>query len=425
MRAPRPPSSLPGSAPLDALICPGPPAMSTRRLPNKRPSPGGIARGPEPLPHLPSEIWMMILESLPPSFFQKDIRRLALSKRWYSLAFPIFYPRIEYTPRVISRLVHRKSKSLDRSRAMLRKSLRCVNIVLDGVPGEDAELVRFNTPANLARFCLMLLEFRELDEVRFAARWPNRAWPADPLQSDYLCIRTLEPYLSLLTHVTALDLDLCGTDIVACPGPRHVYGYGYGYGYGHSYGHSYGHGHGRGEGEGAAASPVHFCEHVRPLLSRLRSLRLRMRSICHTALVPLDGRPVALRELRVSLYLGRVSENNPKLNSSRTCPRTAGSRARTVPMNEMRAAMRALVVQMPAPARAEMVHLAPTGEVHIWDAVTDRCVRDPSEKPMRLPLCFEPTRSRFCFSAHADASPSGDHAAMDGMLTSSSDDMSS
>ncbi|KAL2174382.1 uncharacterized protein P884DRAFT_263715 [Thermothelomyces heterothallicus CBS 202.75] len=364
--------------------------------------------GPEPLPHLPSEIWMMILESLPPSFFQQDIRRLALSKRWYSLAFPIFYPRIEYTPRVISRLVHRKSKSLDRSRAMLRKSLRCVNIVLDGVPGEDAELVRFNTPANLARFCLMLLEFRELDEVRFAARWPNRAWPADPLQPDYLCIRTLEPYLSVLTHVTALDLDLCGTDIVACPGPGHGYGYG----------------HGHGHGDGAAATPVHFCEHVRPLLSRLRALRLRMRSICHTALVPLDGRPVTLRQLRLSLYLGRVSENNPKLNSSRTCPRAGGSRERTVPMNEMRAAMRALVVDMAPPARAEMVHLAPTGEIHVWDAGTDRCSRDPSEKPMRFPLCFEATRSRFCFSTHADDLASGDHAGVGGMLSSSSDDMS-
>lgn len=350
---------------------------------------------------------MMILECLPPSFFQQDIRRLALSKRWYSLAFPIFYPRIEYTPRVISRLVNRKSKSLDRSRAMLRKSLRCVNIVLNGVPGEDAELVRFNTPANLARFCLMLLECRELDEVRFAARWPNRAWPADPLQTDYLCIRTLEPYLSVLTHVTALDLDLCGTDIVACSSRRHGYG------------------HGHGHGDDTIATPVHFCEYVRPLLSRLRALRLRMRSICHTALVPLEGREVTLQELRLSLYLGRVSENNPKLNSSRTCPRTAGSRTRTVPINDMRAAMMALVVRMAPPARAEMVHLAPTGEVHVWDAATDRCTRDPSEKPMRFPLCFEATRSRFCFSAHAGYLASAGHAGLDGMHTSSSDDMSS
>ncbi|KAL2147947.1 hypothetical protein VTI28DRAFT_2 [Corynascus sepedonium] len=355
---------------------------------------------PVPLPHLPSEVWIMILESLPPSFFQEDIRRLALSKRWYSLAFPVFYPRIEYTPRVISRLVHRKSRTLDRSRAMLRKSLRCVNIVLDGVPGrDDAELMRFNTPANLARFGIMLLEFHELAEVRFAARWPNRAWPADPLQPDYLSIRSLEPYLSLLTHVTALDLDLCGTDIVG--------------------------GGGDSGGRGQTPAVVHFCDHVRPLLSRLRALRLRMRSICRAALTPLDvgGSPanVTLRELRLSLYLGRVSENNPKLNASRTCP--PPTRGRIVPLDEMRAAVRTLARHMAEPRRAEMVHLAPTGEVHVWDASTERCYRDWSEKPMRLPLCFEAGRSRSCFSENAHSWDSNDHLNVGGIPSSDSDDI--
>jgi hypothetical protein len=328
---------------------------------------------PGPTPQLPAEIWMMILEHLPPSFFQQDLRRLALSKRWYSLAFPTFYPRIEYTPRVISRLVHRKSKSLDRSRALLRKSLRCVNIVLDGVGppppagAGDPDMVCFNTPSNLARFCLMLLEFRELKEVRFAARWPNRAWRADPLQPDYLSLRSLEPYLSLLTHVTALDLDLCGTDVVADD----------------------------------AGGTVHFCEYVRPLLSRLKTLRLRMRSICQTALRPLEGQPVTLRRLRLSLYLGKVSDNNPKLNSSRQC---GGWRLRewTSPMNELRAQMRVLVKDMVEPRQAEMVHLAPSGEVHVWDASTGVCVRDWSEKTRTFPLCFEEHCQGSCFNENAD-----------------------
>ncbi|KAH6620634.1 hypothetical protein B0J18DRAFT_202974 [Chaetomium sp. MPI-SDFR-AT-0129] len=367
--------------------------------------------GPAPIPHLPSEIWLMVLECLPPSFFQQDIGRLAVSKRWYSLAFPAFYPRIEFTPRVISRLVHRKSPAMDETRAMLRKSLRCVDIVLDGLPEQppalpdeyepDTDLVCFNTPANLVRFSVMLLEYRELKTVRFAARWPNRAWPADPLQTDYLNIRSLQPYLSVLTHITSLDLDLCGTDIL-------------------------------GEDDGAAAagddddsdnsddndndntdasSPIHFCNFIRPLLSRLTTLRLRMRSICALALQPLAGRPVTVRNLSLSLYLGRVSENNPKLNASRMCPRL-GLRGftRNVSLLEMQSAMRELIEDMPvatpvstrgmgtgpgiAPGpgrgrRAEIVHLAPSGEVHVWDAATDVCVRDVSVEPMRLPLCFE------------------------------------
>ncbi|KAK4239187.1 hypothetical protein C8A03DRAFT_43148 [Achaetomium macrosporum] len=344
----------------------------------------------KPMPHLPPEIWMIILEHLPASFFQRDIRRLFLCKSWYSLAFPAFYPRIEYTPRVISRLVHRKSPSLDRTRALLRKSLRCVNIVLDpGLgwcpppgrrggggggggrvvvgAGGDPKTACFNTPSNLTRFGLMLLEFRELKAVRFTARWPNREWRADPLQASYLNMNSLHPYISpLLTHVTSLDLDLCGTDIVD-----------------------------------DAGGTVHFCWHVRPLLSRLRSLRLRMRRICHKALWPLENQPVTLGELSLNLYLGRVSDHNPKLNSSLSCSPLRDSSGAN-PMDEMRGMMKPLVREMVEPRRAEIVHLAPNGEVHIWDASTDVCVRDPSEKPRRFPMCFDMEPGRPCFSESVD-----------------------
>ncbi|KAG7285585.1 hypothetical protein NEMBOFW57_010214 [Staphylotrichum longicolle] len=352
----------------------------------------------------------MILEHLPPSFFQQDIRRLALSRRWYSLAFPAFYPRIEYTPRVISRLVHRKSAALDRSRALLRKSLRSVHIVLEGlppittlVPGSgggggatagDPDLAVYNTPSNLARFLLMLFECHELTRIHFTARWQNQSWRADPLQhrsgggsssssggsgsggrgggGGYLCIHTLEPYLGLLTNVTSLDLDLCGTDVVDITG-----------------------------------HPVHFCESVRPLLGRLKTLRLRLRRICHFALWPLEGEgegkggAVTLGELRLSVYLGRVSENNPKLNASSSCASPAGW-GWSSPMDELRARMRALVKVMREPRRAVMEHLAPSGEVHVWDANTGVCARYGSEKPRRFPLCFEEQLSRTCFSENAD-----------------------
>src|SRR5262249_22943769 len=146
---------------------------------------------------------------LPPSFFQQDIGRLTLSRHWYALALPSFYPRIEYTPRVISRLIHRKSLALERS---LSESLRSVNIVLDGgllPPGlgaaaaggsdsdPDTAVVCFNPPANLTRFSNLLANIHGLQAVRFAARWQNRDWPADPLHPACLPLRSLEPYLDL------------------------------------------------------------------------------------------------------------------------------------------------------------------------------------------------------------------------------------
>jgi len=365
-----------------------------------------------PITHLPSEILMLILEHLPASFFQQDLGRLALSRRWYSLAFPVYYPRIELTPRVISRLVHRKSKALDKARAQLRKTLRCANIVVTGKsanttdsdslwrrvsPGgeqrglgwggggrwgwEDAATACFNTSRNLCRLYLLLHECRELRTVRFTAGWQNLAWRADPLQPNYLCLHSLEPYLTLMTHVTALDLDLCGTDVV-----------------------------------NAAGQTAHLCDHLRQLLSRLRTLRLRTRSICRVALWPLEDQPVTLRELTVNVYLGHVSENNPKLNSSRTCslwePRRWDS-----PMDELRAGMTALVKRMPEPRRVEMVHLAPSGEVHVWDALTDACSRDWSERPRQFPLCFEPESRRPCFREHADDGVWGEEVGLAGIFT--------
>jgi hypothetical protein len=273
--------------------------------------------------------------------------------------------------------VHRKTQSLDRTRAQLRKSLRCVNIVIEGTGGVgqpnqpgggggDPDLACFNTPSNLARFCLMLLEFQELKALRFTARWQNREWRADPLQARYLCITSLKPYLSLLTNLTSLDLDLCGTDIAPDLG-----------------------------------LPVHFCPHLRPLLSRLTSLRLRLRSICHLALWPLDGQPVTLAQLSLSLYLGRVSDYNPKLNASRSC----SSPGWIAPLDEMRSSMKALVKVMAEPRRAEMVHLAPSGEVHVWDASTEVCVRDWSERPRTFHWDFGLDPKRPCFSEGADEWP--------------------
>lgn len=309
-----------------------------------------------PVSRLPPEIWLLILECLPPSFFQEDIRRLALSRRWYSLAFPTFFPRIEYTPKVISRLVNRKSKAWNKARAMLRKSLRTVNIVLDGMaPWSDLENMCFDTASNLITFCAMLLEFRELRTVCFTARWPNRQWLADPLQVDYLPLKSIQPFIGILaSHLTVLDLDLCGTAVTD---------------------HS----------RGSPRTPAHFCPCIKPLLSRLHTLRLRTRCICREAVRPLQGQMLSIKDLTVNIYLGKVSDTNPKLNSARLC-RSPNSWEWINPANELRSELKSLAAKMTRPKRVQMIHMAPTGEVHTWDATTDDCVVDRSEQKRSFPM---------------------------------------
>jgi hypothetical protein len=163
-----------------------------------------------------------------------------------------------------------------------------------------------------------------------------------------------------------MDLDLCGTDVVSDAGTH-----------------------------------VHFCSYVGPLLSKLKTLRLRMRTICHVALWPVGDAPVTLGALTLSVYLGRVSENNPKLNSSKSC--TSPSAWEWIsPMDELRTRMSGLVKDMAEPKRAELVHLAPSGEVHVWNAATGVCLRDGSEKPRVFPLCFEESARKTCFSEIED-----------------------
>jgi hypothetical protein len=84
-------------------------------------------------------------------------------------------------------------------------------------------------------------------------------------------------------------------------------------------------------------------------------------------------------------------------------------------MDELRARMRTLVKVMREPRRATMEHLAPSGEVHVWDAKTGVCARYGSEKPRRFPLCFEEQLSGPCFSENADYWEWDDEARMGGI----------
>ncbi|KAK4167311.1 hypothetical protein QBC43DRAFT_311542 [Cladorrhinum sp. PSN259] len=319
------------------------------------------------LSQLPNEIWLMIFNYLPSTFFQQDIRRLSLSKQWHTLAFTTFYPQIEFTPRVISRLVNRKTKNLDKSRTLLKKSLRSVNIVLQGIPptppcDENHPNRVFNTASNLRRFALMLDDFQELKCLKFVAGHANQVWKGDPDQGDYLPLRSIEPYLSLLSsNVSSMDLDLCGTNVT------HV-------------------------GSGRSGDAVHFCCFLRPLLTRLVSLKVRLRCICREALKPVGREKITVREVSVNLFLGRVSEVSPKLNSTRLCVdgvreqknRWTGWEGWVEPVDEVRKGLLRLVGKMENPIRAEMVHLDfGSGEIHHWDALSGkggRCVRDENER---------------------------------------------
>ena len=279
-------------------------------------------------PYLPVEIWLKIIESLPVSFFQQDIRRLAISKCWYSLAHPIFFP--EYTPKIITRFLHHRSKTLAKTRSIIQKSQQHVKIVLEGIPFEgNISGISPSTASDLTAFGLLLRRFSGLKELTFVARWPNRDWLADPLQLSYLPFKSIVPYM-LDDRLTTVVLDLCGTSVVG--------GYN-------------------------AGAVMHFCPHVGSLLCRVKTLRVRMRRICEEALkTPSSGAEITVGEVTVNLYLGRVSEINPKLNMTTLC-RANHPWEWSNPVHLICGEMSVLVGGMAHPKRAELIHLSRSGHV--------------------------------------------------------------
>jgi hypothetical protein len=312
---------------------------------------------------LPTELLTMIVDYLPASFFQGDVGRLTIFKRWYAIAHPLFLPRLEITPRVMGRMANIGTEELKELLVPFRNSVKCAKIVMEG---GDPDLVRLRTPANLFYLLRLLVQYTYITALRLVARWDKREWLADPRQQrGYMIIHSLF-HLPLMTHLTSLDLDLCGTH-VDCPCGRRF----------------------------------HFCELVSVLLSQVQTLRLRAPSICHEALRPLEGHPVTLHKLTVNLYLGNLSDHNPKLNSSRRCADEALSQWDN-PMDELRAMMRALVRRMQGPKQAETEHLALSGEMHVWDASTGVCVRNESEELKQFPLWVKAQSQRPCFHWDAD-----------------------
>ncbi|KAK0670949.1 hypothetical protein QBC41DRAFT_316877 [Cercophora samala] len=334
-------------------------------------------------PYLPPEIWLVILDILTPTFFQKDISRLTICKQWYYLIIPQLYNKIEYTPKVITRIARNKNPVMVKKLARLSESLHTLAIVLRAPDSIETD----QDLADLKKFYLKLSRFRKLESIRFVAnlRNSNGAWPyvntngSLPSSSLELLVNGLcrstssspreSVKHSLWSSVTSLDLDLDGTRVTRTGGDTHL------------------------------------CKVLRPLMTRLHTLKIRTHSICPDVIGPLkEGEVYSVRNLRIDLHLP-VSKVNPKLNRAGLCiyvhraTRNAGLFAHrqrkyvSPPTRQwyddtlesaMRRAMRRMASTLPVDGRLELVHLAPSGEVHVWNALTDKCVRDEMVKKFDL-----------------------------------------
>ena len=127
--------------------------------------------------NLPTELLAMIVQQIPVSFFQGDVGRLTISKRWYNVAQPLFLHRVEITPRVMDHMANANTAVLSRSLAPFCNSARCANIVLGG---GNPDPVPLSTSANLFHLFGLLDEHTEIAALRLVARRDKDEWVADP-----------------------------------------------------------------------------------------------------------------------------------------------------------------------------------------------------------------------------------------------------
>ncbi|KAF4438781.1 hypothetical protein FACUT_4654 [Fusarium acutatum] len=224
-----------------------------------------------PLLYLPPETLVQIFTYVGPLFFQKDITRLTVSKRWFEFARSTCYQHVTFSPErlrafVSSKSVERPDIFRDNVQALAlnfgihRGPLNAVsswepmgNDLYSTLARETAEArsssIRFkNLDADLGQIGIILQQAPKLRFLRIEAYGsPTRSQPDGPAIIYHSTMKTV---LSV-EHLTSLVMDLPGR-ILSLKEDRE--------------------------------RTCHICPMIGAILHRLLHLRLRMRRICPDAL---------------------------------------------------------------------------------------------------------------------------------------------
>ena len=242
---------------------------------------------------LPYELIDAIFYLLGPTYFQRNSRRLTVSKWWYKQAFPVHLSQLNLSGRSIGRLIAlRDNTSL---RGAIREYVSDVEIGLNGlddwtpihavVAAESGPHYRM-TPelrsrvrnlmrewtAELSLNMYTLADFlrpiRRIKQLQIHAGWEfNLYCPQREARRSYLHALPLANLLRM-ENLQAVVLDTSGTSILR-----------------------------RGSGTGP-----HFCHKLNGVLLALKSFRCRMCHICpHILTLPKDGTAVDIEELIINM----------------------------------------------------------------------------------------------------------------------------
>jgi hypothetical protein len=308
---------------------------------------------------LPHETIIQILEYVGSSYFRSDLSRLTVCKQWSKFAHTACFRDFYVTPKTLRRLL--SSTNVDTSLSLVKDSVETLDLDLkgfedwDSIPlsrhysqnvstwsGTHGRAVRaaWTTELNndLLNLATIVQTSRKLRILRIRATTELHPLVRLLEHRDYLFLSTIRALLPA-SNVTSLELDLCGTQLIPDRSQEH--------------------------GEG-----LHVCTSIAALLTTLRRLRLRMRSICADVLRPgQHSANLRLNEVLINLSLSNDSPLITSAAHATCCISLPGGFLELKATMEKQA--QALVAQMAAPKMVRVLtHALPSIKMQAFDVLT-------------------------------------------------------
>ncbi|KAK4664203.1 uncharacterized protein QC763_0083540 [Podospora pseudopauciseta] len=312
---------------------------------------------------LPPETLIQIFDHVGSSYFRSDLSRLTVCKQWSEFAHTACFRDLYVTQKILRRLL--SSPYVESSLRLVKNSVETLDLNLkgfedwDSIPlsGHDPQAVNvwngahghavratWTTELNndLLYLAAIIQQSRRLRILRIQATSELHPLLRFLERRDYLFLSTICAFLSV-SNLTSLDLDLCGTRLIPHQSQE------------------------RGEG-------IHVCTSIAALLTTLRRLRLRMRSICADVLrTPQHCTDLKLNEMLINLSL---SNESPVTTSAAHATCCGSSTEGFLQLKaDMEKQAQVLVAQMAAPKIVRILtHALPRIEMRAFDVLTGRNV---------------------------------------------------
>ncbi|KFG78215.1 hypothetical protein MANI_020491 [Metarhizium anisopliae] len=311
---------------------------------------------------LPPETLTQIFDQVGSSFFHEDLGRLTVCKQWFEYALPVFFKCIKLSQKTLRSLV---SSRVMKSPSLLQGRLEILELDLSGYyapfstlypenPASELDLLKDSGPNeapredttetwikdlgnDLTQLTIMAQRSHRLRTLRIRAWGYLSPQPLD-ISDDYLPLAAMQALLSM-ENLCVLVLD-SSVSILAPSGEQ--------------------------------GGSHHICPAIGTLLRTLRTLHVRMRSICPDVLKPQDpNESLHLSEVVVNLSL---TTNLPGITSAAHSKRCGFQEGGLLQLKaDIQEQAEALATKMASPKVVRILtHTLPQFETQSLDVLTGK-----------------------------------------------------